>query len=211
MVFSGELSLPATGQYLLMTRLSRGNQSFFSGQSLQVAPYLFAAEHQVLAFVDERYAAADRKALKADLEETLQGLGLQADFVGQTPVGSALYAALLERYLEPGKLVVWLGRELNTQAQEVFRRFAERGGRLLVASASLHQRSSPAFLKQVFHIQAAKSSLKSAFASTGEDFSIRYYPLTIEAPAQPALVSRTGEVAGLNIAPGVVPGGVPGL
>jgi M6 family metalloprotease-like protein len=201
-VYSGELSLPGAGQYLVAVRLARGDQSFFSGGSLQLAPYRFPAEHQVLVFVDERYTAADREALRTDLEESLRGLGLQVDFVDQAPAESRLYDPLLERYLEPGKVVVWLGRELGPQAQESFRRFAARGGRLLVASASVHQRSSPSFLKQVFRIQSSKGSQKSAFAGVGEDFSIRYYSLTLEAPAVPALVSRTGAVAGLNLAVG---------
>ncbi|MCC7262458.1 MAG: VCBS repeat-containing protein [Candidatus Latescibacteria bacterium] len=199
-VFSGELTLPASGQYLLMTRLTRGDQSFFSGRSVQAAPYLFTGGNQALIFVDERYTAAERQALRIDLEESLGGLGMRADFVDQAPAEALLYQALLERYLEPGKLVVWLGRDLGSAAQAAFSRFAERGGRLLLASAYLPQGESGVFLRQVFRIQAAKaSSQKEAFAGIGEEFSVRYFPLTLEAPATAALVSRNGGVAGLRL------------
>ncbi len=199
-VFAGELNLPDAGQYLLMARLGQGDQSFFSGRSVQAAPYLFAEGRQVLAFLDERYTARERQALKTELGASLASLAMQVDFVDQAPVEPLLYEVLLERYLEPGGVVVWMGRELGAEAQETFRRFVQRGGRLLMASALLHQGNSAAFLGQVFRIQTVKSSsLKGSFAGAGGNFSTRFYRLTLEAPAIPALSASTGEVAAARL------------
>ena len=115
----------------------------------------------------------------------LPGLALEAVFIDQTEGAEAFYDGLLDQYLDPGELVIWLGEKMLEETQAAFRRFLERGGRLFMASRELSSSSQIGpFLQDVLHLsQNADTRITSVHGATGsavqgQDFLVEHSSLS---------------------------------
>ena len=207
--FQTAFRLPASGQYLLWLRLRESDGRIsYSTQSLQVTALFFSEEHPILVFVGERYLPSQREAVLADLRTALQPLGLEANVLDLGLIQGFPYRTLLEKYLVPGKVVIWLGHTLDETDQVAFREFLEQGGRLFMASFNFPK--SPncgSFLQYVLHIRRIEAIRQAYFPSvstaTYPNYSMRYRSLTLEERAEPVITDNRGNIAGLRLDNGI--------
>jgi len=194
-----------SGEYLFWLRLrERGEGVTYSAQSLQVMALLFAEERPVLVFIGGNHLSSRKEALLVDLETVLQPLALETNILNIVSEKGFPYQDFLEHYLEPGKVVVWLGDTLDEEGQAVFGDFLERGGRLLMSSFGLRNSLHiDAFLREALGVTRIGDAKRSRFPSAGtalaRDFFMIHRPLTLMEPALPLVVDQEGGVAGLRL------------
>ena len=201
---------PAPEQYQLSLRLyDAAGRAHLSAAHLRVAGMRFSTWRPVLVFLHEDIKAEHREPLLADLNAALQAQGLEADIVTRAPAEQDLYEYLLGHYLDDGDLVLWVGRNLDQEAQSVFQHFAEGGGRLLMAS--LDFRSSPGFrkfMRSVFHASIQKRSrTDSGFSSPlwpeSRPIFLRYRAVdpivNLGSTIEPVLLDREDRALGLKM------------
>lgn len=158
--FEVEFQLPGPEQYQLSLQLYDANgRAYQSAANLRVIGLSLSTQRPVLVFVHESIKTEIREPMLADLTKVLRGQGLEADIVTRAPMDETLYASLLDHYRDEGDLVVWIGQTLEQEAQVVFQRFAEQGGRLLMASLDFRQSPNFAeFMRNVFHARIQRRS-----------------------------------------------------
>jgi M6 family metalloprotease-like protein len=188
------LALEERDQYLLLARLRdpQGRVSL-SPQSFQVDAVLFAQPRPVVVF-----ASAD-DSTTADIEEVLAQQGLEADVVEERFGDQKLYGKILEDY--PGGLAILARSYLDPGGQAAFRRHAEHGGPLLIASAGLS--SSPQaepFLVEVLHLSPGGSPVWNFLLSDDpQGFQAIYIPLVLRPPALSMVRDLNGRSAGAKV------------
>jgi len=204
--FEAAYQLPGSGHYWLFVRLHTAEGlRLIAPDHLEVLT-LPAPAHPVLVFLDQSLYSSVRQNLRQDLEDVLSELGLETHFLDLASRAGRFYEPLLERYADPGKLVIWLGRKMDREVQAAFQRFLEGGGRLFLASAELP--ASPhigAFLRDMLHVQAVSGTwtvpLYGPYTAAGDSIrpEVHYQSLELVEPAAPALLDGESRTAGLRV------------
>ncbi len=148
--------------------------------------------------------------LRQSLAQELQLAGVRATFVELLENDEAIYPTLLEPYLGPGKVVLWLGARLEEAGQTAMQSFVEAGGRLLLASSTLHLSASVnPFFQAVLHLDRVSSVGARLLHTTphllGPElaFTARYgYLRNLQPPAQPLVVDDQDRPVGAQLALG---------
>ena len=163
-----------------------------------------------LVLLDNSYTSFRKDLMRRRFSGALENLGLGANFLETSSQDRSISEALIDEYLDPDRLVIWIGEQMGQTDQKALRGFVQEGGRLLVTSRSLFYASaSPDLLGESFHIHEAGKPqshlLRSLYASSREpiEFRATFAPLDYEAPAEPVLVDDRGNVAGLRVDEGV--------
>jgi enediyne biosynthesis protein E4 len=205
--FAAEYRPLPYGRYLLWPRLQGTEGQLYHGtQSLQVRAFLFPEKRPVLILLDD--ATQGQETVVTELQEALQAQSLQANVLQLDASESFLYSVLLERYLGTDKGVIRLGHALDEHAQEAFRGFLERGGRLLMSALSLSRSPSQDYpLQDILHIHQTGKTEREHFLAADHSpyrqFHLLYRPLTLREPAVPVVTDQHGGIAGLQLDTGV--------
>jgi hypothetical protein len=207
LVFEGSFRPPGPGRYRLTLRsYSPEDQILVTAASLWVL--VQDTEKSVLVLQDGGLSLAAQNSF----ETPLTTLGLEGNYLELDWTDGPFYPLLLDRYLDEDKLVVWLGQTMNQKLQAALQRFLERGGRLLVAAAKLHE--SPEigpFLSEVLHVQNPQVRSRQEIQGLGLlpgpplSFSVPQHISFghISPPAVPLLYNESGGIAGVQVDNGV--------
>jgi M6 family metalloprotease-like protein len=200
-VFAGELKPLEVGHYQLLARLlDQAGHPLFSTASLQVV--VPGGEGEVLLVMDKTISERGKARLASAVDSLVSQAGLS---LALAAIEGTEDAAFYEALLAKPRVVLWLGQTLGRDSQEVFLRFLERGGRLLMASSQLPASGGGGeFLRAAAHVAGVGSRVDGQvrFAELAGDaatpFPLSYFPLELEAPAVPLLLGEAGQTAGVG-------------
>jgi hypothetical protein len=161
-----------------------------------------------LVLLGADYAAEDQPALRAALDQVLHSRGLAASYVRLFSQDPLIYETVLERHLEKGRLVIWIGEKISLEVQAVFERFMRGGGNFLVISRQLALvRKQDEFHQDIFHIENSRQAKRQKIRALGPEqdftFNVAHVFLELLTPALPVLFDEQDEVAGLRVDTGV--------
>ena len=128
----------------------------------------------------------------------------------EVPGSGSVCRAVFPHFSGPGKLVAWIGGEMNPGVLEAVGDFARGGGNLLVASSQAHrslgntEQFQELFRAVVRSRPNTRSLVKNLYAPNPElDFTVTHFPLELQSPAEPALMNSEGDAAGLRVSNGI--------
>jgi M6 family metalloprotease-like protein len=199
--FSATFRAPAPGRYRLFARAAYADGTArILPANIGVAATGFAEWNDILLFVGSGYQQGTRESLATEFSAMLEPLGLKANVHYISPETEGLHRELLPRFLVDGRMVVWLGKNLDGEDMEAFREYAAEGGRLLLASENLHKTSdAAAFAREVFGVkQIARASrpvtkILSAQGTVVENLYARFRPLEFLSGGQAVLWNSEGD------------------
>ena len=205
--FEADFQPPAVGHYLLFLELRTRHGTFLASTSLRGDALTFGTFHPVLLLLGEHWPPpALREEVTADVVEALRRRGLEANVVVAAE-DAPLFDAMVDNYLGPGEMVIWMGRLLMGNAQNALTRYLMEGGRLLMASADFrYSPGGPEFLQEWLGVE----QVSMGFPAKGRRF------FSVEDPVRPidevfdyaeltpnaevALWEEDGGVAGVRVA-----------
>ena len=206
-LFEGIFQAPDQGRYRLSLRAySPEGQILVTSANLWAMALDAEKPALVLQQKESRYWAG------AEVFGALGDLGLEATVLNLEPGDRPFYEPLIEHYLDPGELIIWMGATMNPTLQSVVLSFLEKGGKLFMASPNLHQ--SPEigpFLRRALHLgdpawSSSDPALRSAGLLPGPPLTFAAGHISfgsISAPAVPLLLDKRDKVAGVQVDTGV--------
>jgi len=205
-LFEANFQLPAPGEYRVSLRLHRADgEVLFSPVHLQV--FGFVTDNPILVLVGDHYKSSQTEALRAEVTRVFGRLDRIVTFVDSVGRDEDYFAGILRHYLDPGDLAIWLGNRLDPQAQEIFRGFLGKGGRLFMASPYLHlSQNIETFLREVVYTERTFGWRNSQIFPTEvlpgfpRVFSVGHVPLPpLRPPAEPLFLDDEDDIAGLRV------------
>ncbi|MEW6754196.1 MAG: FlgD immunoglobulin-like domain containing protein [Candidatus Latescibacterota bacterium] len=209
-LYLGRFVPPAPAPYMAFLR-TRGpaGSARFSARRL----YLWAEESTTelspaLVLFGGQYTRAMRDHMLPALQAVLEEAGLAAHVIDRAPAEGALYRALLPHWAAPGRLVIWMGRVLDIEAQDAFRAFLQRGGRVLLITPNLPSSTgSGDFLAQVVHARVSsprrggfwRRPLRTVHLPVPLEFRAQHTPLQVLPPARAIVLNSQDRAAGLHL------------
>ena len=208
--FEASFNPQQAGPYVLAFRIhDRDGRVYFSQEEHFLWAQPNGSPADVLMFVDAGYSAAERRQISVVIDRELRPLGLTSRVETEVPGSGAVCRAVLPHFSGPGKLVVWLGGEMNPDVLEAVGDFTRGGGNLLVASSQVHRTLGNTEQFQELFRAAVRSSpnthspVKNLYALDPEqDFMVTHHPLELQSPAEPALMNSAGDAVGLRVSNG---------
>ena len=203
-LYAGDFELPAPGEYELSLRLRRAD-GVLLGNAARLRVFGFDTGAPILVLVGSHYKPTETEWIRVQLAGAFEGMGQRATFVDGVEEEEAYLTDLLDQYLDPGDLVIWLGSRMGEGSQADFRDFVHRGGRLLVVSQSLHLSTGiEPFVQEVFHTERLYGWKRTTISPTEalsdfpRAFSVDHVPLpSLRPPAEPLFLDEKGAIAGL--------------
>jgi len=169
-VFEGQLRLSEPGLYQARLRVrGAGGSVVFSPSALDLWATAAVDSLPLLAFVAAEYSDGQRAVLRQALEELAAGQARPLYLIESAPAQEGLYRALLPHYAGTRGVVLWVGRSMSREAQEVFGTFLEGGGRLGLISGNLNlsAKVNTSTLAELAHVQSMSStSVQTVRSST---------------------------------------------
>ena len=205
-VFEAVLVPPAEELYQIFLRLRSADGAVVrSRASLYVLATPTPEEFPVLAFSGFTARYGYSGSIRQMVEEVLAGLDLRSQVLDLNSGEEVPYQVLLAPYGGAGELVVWMGQTMDEGAQDAFRAFLQRGGRLVLMSAELHRSPDMGrFMEEVLHARMVdgptrRATVRSVPLPEPVEFMATHPVLDPLDPAEPVLLNSRGEVAGLRV------------
>ena len=206
-MYEADFRLADAGQYQLVPQFyNDAHEPLHSSVHLNVLSV--PRRQAVLVLLGPQYADGDQAALRAALDGVLQARGLAAAYLrlfGQDPL---VYETVLERHLQEGQLVLWIGEEMDPAVQAVFARFVRGGGNFFFISHQLALApGEEALHKDIFHIDRVKLAKKQRIRAVEpeRELAFRAAHILLEPlpPAEPVLLNEQNKTAGLRVDTGL--------
>ncbi len=201
--FSALFQRALLGKYDLALRLhSPDGATVFAAERLALN-VRFEKWQPLLIVYNERVLTARRKAFDRALDQVLDERGIDANRVERGEAWG-LGAGLLERYIGPGRAVVWLGRTISVQTSDVLARFLDQGGHLLATGLNFYRSPGSRLRERLPFARAAVPGISvldgtslSTLTSLPRIQHAALYELT--AAAEPLLKNAFGDAAAVRV------------